>query len=96
MTLVNFRRVGNCFIDKLKNNVTSRFSTSKEIITAFSILEPKGVPKVGTTELESYGNNSVKTLLSHNGESKTATTLDGKDYIKQPIISEDVLQILYC
>ena len=84
-------RVGNCFIDKLKNNVTSRFSTSKEIITAFSIFEPKGVPKLGTTELESYGKDSVKTLISHYGESKTATTLDGKDYVKQPIISEEVV-----
>ena len=84
-------RVGNCFIDKLKNNVTSRFSTSKETITAFSIFEPKRVPKLGTTELESYRKDSVKTLLSHYGKSKTATTLDGKDYVKQPIISEDVL-----
>ena len=47
--------------------------------------------KVGTTELESYGKDLVKTLLSHYGKSKTATTLDGKDYVKQPIISEDVL-----
>ena len=31
------------------------------------------------------------TLLSHYGESKTATTLDSKDYVKQPTISEDVL-----
>ena len=72
-------RVDNCFIDKLKNNVTSHFSTSKKIITAFSIFEPKQVPKLGTTELESYGKDSVKTLLSHYGKSKTATTLDGKD-----------------
>ena len=53
-------RVGNCFIDKLKNSVTSHFSTSKEIIIAFSIFEPKGVPKVGTTELKSYRKDSVK------------------------------------
>ena len=56
-------RVGNCFIDKLKNNVTSRFSTSKETITAFSIFEPKRVPKLGTTGLESYGKDSVNSVI---------------------------------
>lgn len=82
--------MGNCFIDKLKSNITSRFYTSKDIITAFGIFEPKRVPKVGTTELESYGIDSVNTLLSQYGENKPATTLDGKDYDKEPIVSEDV------
>ena len=72
-------RVGNCFIDKLKNNVMCRFSTSREILRAFAIFEPKRVPKVGTPELESYGEESINTLLSHYGESKTATTLDGTE-----------------
>ena len=50
------------------------------------------MPKLGTTELESYGMDSVNTLLSHYGESKPATytSLDGKDYDKEPIVSEDI------
>ena len=59
----------------LTNCIRSCFSTSNEIVTAFSIFEPKRVPKLGTTELESYGKDSIKHLLSHYGESKTATTL---------------------
>lgn len=79
-------RVDSCYIDKLKNNVRSSFSTSNEIISAFPIFEPKRVPKLDTAELESYGKYSVKTLPSHYGESKNmllhwiAKTMPKTDY----------------
>ena len=54
--------VGNHFVSTLKGNISSRFC-SQDIVSAFSIFDPKKTPSVDTSEYQQYGKGSVTVLL---------------------------------
>ena len=52
-------RVAKPFIRLIKDNISSRFrSSSKDVLSAFSIFDPKKVPSLSTHELPLYGDSS--------------------------------------
>ena len=83
-------KVGKPFISLLKGNISSRFSASKEVLSAFSVFDPKKVPDQSSTELCSYGDNLIQTLMEHYGKSLPAKSVEGTDFLKEAIISSDV------
>ena len=54
--------VGNHVVLTLKGNISSRFC-SQDIVSAFSIFDPKKTPSVDTFEYQQYGEGSVTVLL---------------------------------
>ena len=57
-------KVGKQFISLVKENISSRFSSSGDIVSAFSIFDPKKVP-TSSDLLSTYGNDLVETLIQH-------------------------------
>ena len=82
-------KIGTPFVQLIKQNITSRF-TSQDIVSAFSIFEPKKVPNVDLPEFPSYGDNEVAILTAHYGQDKSAEATTGKQYIKEGLISTEV------
>ena len=78
------------YIAHLKENISSRFSSSQEVISALEIFNPHKVPGADSPSLASYGNESVKTLLDHYGQEKPAQTVLGEETVKPALISPDV------
>ena len=78
------------FIAHLKNNISSQFSSSGDVLSAFSIFDRRKVPSNNSEDLSSYGEDSIKTLVAHYGVEKTAGTLQGEEKVKEKIISDDV------
>ena len=54
--------VAKPFITHLKNNISSRFASSGDVLSAFSIFDPRKVPSNNFEDLSSYGEDSIKTL----------------------------------
>ena len=82
-------KIGTPFVQLIKQNISSRF-TSQDIVSAFSIFEPKKVPNVDLPEFSSYGDNEVAILTAHYGQDKSAEATTGKQYIKKGLISTEV------
>ena len=82
--------IGKPFVALVKENIASRFSSSKDIITSFSIFYPVKVPDPTSVELTSYGDNSISTLLDHYGKDLQGMTVEGIEFEKSSIISTDV------
>ena len=82
--------VAKPFITHLKNNISSRFASSGDDLSAFSIFDPRKVPSNNFEDLSSYGEDSIKTLVAHYGPEKTAETLQGEEKVQEKIISDDV------
>lgn len=59
-------KVGKPFVSKLQANISSRFG-SQDIISAFSILDPKKVPSIDSADIKTYGESFVDTLCAHFG-----------------------------
>ncbi len=60
--------VGKPLIRLIKDNIFSRFrSSSKAVLSAFSIFDPKKVPSLSTHELPLYGDSSIQTLTGQFG-----------------------------
>ena len=81
-------KIGTPFVQLLKQNISSRF-TSQDVVSAFSIFEPKKIPNVDSPEFPSYGDNEVAILTEHYGQDKSAETTAGKQYIKEGLISTE-------
>ena len=81
--------VGNHFVSTLKDNISSRFC-SQDIVSAFSIFDPKKTPSVDTSEYQQYGEGSVTVLLDQYGGRKTAVSLEGEEYEKMGLVSSEV------
>ena len=81
--------VGIPFVSKLKANISSRFG-SQDVISAFSIFDPKKTPKVDSSEYTNYGKDSLSVLLNQYGSPKTATALDGEEFQKPALITDRV------
>ena len=61
-------RVGKYFIRLIKDNISSWFkSSSKDVLSAFSIFDPKKVTSLSTHELPLYGDSSIQTLIGQFG-----------------------------
>ena len=82
--------VAKSFITHLKNNISSRFASFGDVLSAFSIFDPRKVPSNNFEDLSSYGEDSIKTLVAHYGVEKTAETLQGEEKVQEKIISDDV------
>ena len=84
-------RVGKPFIRLIKDNISSRFrSSSKDVLSAFSIFDPKKVPSLSTHELPLYGDSSFQTLIGHFGRDLPAKSLEGTEFEKAAIVSSDL------
>ena len=81
--------VGNHFVSTLKGNISSRFC-SQDIVSAFSIFDPKKTPSVNTSEYQQYGEGPVTVLLDQYGGRKTAVSLEGEEYEKMGLVSSEV------
>ena len=82
--------VGKPFVALVKENIANHFSSSKDIITSFSIFDPKKVPAPTSVELTSYGEDSISILIDHYGKDLQGKTVDGIAFEKAAIISRDV------
>ena len=81
--------VAKPFIAHLKNNISSRFASSGDVLSAFSIFDRRKVPSNNSEDWSSYGEDSIKTLIAHYGVEKTAETLQGEEKVKEKM-SDDV------
>lgn len=77
-------------MSNLKANISSRF-VSQDVITAFSIFDPKKVPAIDSPDIKTYGELLLSTLISHFGVTKLATTLTGSDCVKEAIVSDEAI-----
>ena len=68
-------KVAKPFISHLIGNVSSRFASSGDVVSALSIFDPRKVPCVDSDDLSCYGEDSVSTLLAHYGIERSAETL---------------------
>ena len=59
-------------------------------MSAFSIFDPKKTPSVDTSEYQQYGECSVMVLLDQYGGRKTAVSLEGAEYEKMGLVSNEV------
>ena len=50
------------FIAHLKENISSRFTSSSDIVSALSIFDPRKAPKVHSPDLPQYGEQAITTL----------------------------------
>ena len=78
------------FISHLIGNVSSRFASSGDVVSALSIFDPRKVPCVDSDDLSCYGEDSVSTLLAHYGIERSAETLDGEETVKEAMITPDI------
>ena len=51
----------------------------------------KKVPSIDSADVRTYGESFIDTLYGHFGVLKAATTLDGADCTKEPIISDETI-----
>jgi len=82
-------RVAKPFVMMLKANISSRF-VSQDVVSSFSIFDPKKVPAADSSDLLHYGEDSVDLLLAHYGADQPANTVDGVEYTKKALISPDI------
>ena len=81
--------VGKPFISDLKCNISSRF-TSQDVVSAFSIFDPKKILSPESPEYPSYGEDSVNTLNRHYGVDRPAQTLEGEEFSKPALTSAEI------
>ena len=81
--------VGIPFVSKLKINISSRFS-SQDVMSAFSIIDPKKKPKVDFSKYTNYGNHFSSALLNQYGSPRTTIALDGQELRNPALITNGV------
>ncbi len=65
----------------LKANISSRF-VSQDVVSSFSIFDPKKMPAADSSDLHTYGENFIDLLLAHYGAELPAKSVGGEEYIK--------------
>ena len=84
-------RVGKPSTRLIKDNISSWFrSSSKDVLSAFSIFDPKKVPSLSTHELPLYGDSSIQTLIGQFGRDLPAKSLEGTEFENATIVSSDL------
>jgi len=81
--------VGKPFVSTLKANISSHFC-SQDVVSAFSIFDPRKTPSVDSSHYKHYGEDSLGLLLDQYGVNKTALTVDGEEYEKKALITAEV------
>ena len=81
--------VGIPFVSTLKANISSRFG-SQDVVSAFSIFDPKKTPSIDSSDNMNYGKDSLQVLFDQYGSPRTALSLDGGTFQKQAIITDGV------
>ena len=83
--------MGKPFIRLIKDNISSWFrSSSKDVLSAFSIFDPKKVSCLSTHELPLYGDSSIQTLFGQFRRDLPAKLLEGTEFEKAAIVSSDL------
>ena len=83
--------MGKPFIRLIKDNISSLFrSSSKDVLSAFSISDPKKVPRLSTHERPLYGDSSIQTLIGQFGRDLPAKLLEATEFEKAAIVSSDL------
>ena len=83
--------MGKPFIRLIKDNISSRFRPSSiDVLSAFSIFDPKKVPSLSTHELPLYGECSIQTLIGQFGRDLPARSLEGTEFEKAAIVSSSL------
>ena len=77
-------------IAHLKVNISSRLTSSSDIVTALSSFDPRKAPKVDSPDLPQYGEQAITTLLAHYGAEKPAETLLGEPTNREAVITSDI------
>ena len=80
-------KVSKPFVCLVKDNISSRLASSKDVLTSFSIFDPKKILKLTSPELPSYGEDSVKILTDRYAKNLPAETVLGVEFVKEAIIS---------
>ncbi len=84
-------RVVKPFIRLIKDNISSLFrSSSKDVLSAFSISDPKKVLSLSTQERPIYRDSSIQTLIGQFGRDLPAKSLEGTKLEKAAIVSSDL------
>ena len=73
----------------LKANISSRF-VYQDIVSSFSICDPKKVPTADSSDLVAYGEDSVDLILAQYGVEQPAETADDDEYTKEALISPEI------
>ena len=58
------QKIGQFFIHQLRDNITSRF-TSSDVVRSFSIFDPRKVPATSSPLFSLYGEDAIDTLIDH-------------------------------
>lgn len=82
-------QVAKPFVMMLKANISSRF-VSQDVVSSFSIFDPKEVPAADSLDLLHYGEDSVDLLFAHYGADQPEITVDGVEHTKKALISPDI------
>ena len=71
--------------------ISSQFrSSSKDMLSAFTIFDPKKVTSLFTHELHLYGDSSIQTLTGQFGRDIPAKSLEGTEFEMASIVSSDL------
>ena len=82
-------QVAKPLVTMLKANISSQF-VSQDIVSLFSIFDPKKVPAAGSSDLLAYGEESVDLMLAHYGVVQPPETVDGDEYTKEALMSSEI------
>ena len=69
----------------LKANISSKF-VSQDIVSSFSMFDPKKVPAVDSSDLLAYGEDSVDVMLHCSSLWCRAETIDSEEYTKGALV----------
>ena len=84
--------MGKPFIRLIKDNISSRFrSSSKDVLSAFSIFDPMKVPNLSTHELPLYGDSLIQTHIGQFRRDLSAKSLEGTELQNTAIVSSDLV-----
>ena len=79
------------FIAQLKEKISSRFTSSSEVVSAMSIFDPRKAPKKDSHAECQCGEEAIHTLLAHYSDKKPAMTLGGKPTYRESVITSDII-----
>ena len=60
------------------------------IVSAFSIFDPRKLPKSDSPSSSTYGDRSIDVIFDHYGQDKSAETVDGEETEKKAIVSSEI------
>ena len=72
-------KIGQCFIHQLRDNITSRF-TSSDVVSSFSIFDPRKVPATSSPLFSLHGEGATDTLIDHYAQNFPAETVYGVQF----------------